>query len=317
MSEKGRKKIYSAILGGIVFSLSVYYIIFSFQWRNILQVLSHVNLLWLLGAGSCAIFIYWLIRTMRWLILLRSVGVKIPFFRLYLISAISVSFTIITPLQFGEAIKIELLKKSGHLDRMPGYAVFAVEKMLDLMVVLLLAACSIFLGASQLVDLRLLLMIFVAFLSGFIIFLIVVQREEMMENSLVGRFFKPFNQCMKNRKSLLLVTALTICGWLAVALGWYCCLRSISISLTFFQAIALTSIITVVNILSFIPGALGISEVGIAAFLMHLNFSGPIGQAGAVILRIYGLTILFFGLNHYLVMMLCKEKKSSSIIEWR
>jgi len=47
------------------------------------------------------------------------------------------SFAIITPLQSGEALKVEMLKKIGALERVPGYGIFITERILDLITVYL------------------------------------------------------------------------------------------------------------------------------------------------------------------------------------
>ena len=171
-----RKRLFSAIIGGAVFSYCIYYMFRFFQWKSIVQVLLQVDLLWLLGAGSSTILIYWLLRTVRLFFMLKAIDVHIHFFRLYLVGSTSMAFAVITPFQSGEAIKIELLKKSGDLDRIPGYAIFAAEKILDLIVVLFLAALSIFFGVSKLMDENVLLIVSVTSLIGFSILFAITQR---------------------------------------------------------------------------------------------------------------------------------------------
>jgi len=303
-------KMFSVIIGSVTFALSVSYIVVYFQWREILSVLARVNFFWLLGGGFFSILLYWLIRALRWSILLQSVGVQIHFLRLYLIGAVSMAFSIITPLQAGEAVKIELLKKTGDLNRLPGYSVFIVEKMMDIVVVGLLAAVCVLMGLVGFLDEKIILFTSVAAVAGFVIILIIIQAIRPPESSLLGRFLIPLNHCLRNAKKLAVIMALTLAGWLVVALGWYFCLRSISISLPFFQALALTSIMTLVNVLSMIPGAIGISEAGIAAFLVYLGYTEPMGQAGGLILRIYGFMLLLLGILHYIVIKLMRSQRA-------
>jgi len=49
------------------------------------------------------------------------------------------------------------------------------------------------------------------------------------------------------------------------------------------------------NILSLVPGAVGVSEAGISLFLIHLGFPAPLAQAGAFILWFYAIMILAMG----------------------
>jgi len=55
---------------------------------------------------------FWLFRALRWFVLLEASGIHIAFSRLYLVGAISVALAILTPLQSGEALKVEFLKKA-------------------------------------------------------------------------------------------------------------------------------------------------------------------------------------------------------------
>jgi uncharacterized membrane protein YbhN (UPF0104 family) len=92
-------------------------------------------------------------------------------------------------------------------------------------------------------------------------------------------------------------------------LGWYVSLRSISISPTILETAALTAITTLISILSLIPWALGIGDVSIATFLVYLKQDVPIAQAGALIIRLYGVMILILGFAHFLAWKLIRVEK--------
>jgi len=175
------------------------------------------------------ILFFWLFRTMRWFILLKAAGIKVNFFYLYLVSSISVAFAIITPFQSGETLKVELLKKIGILERVPGYGIFVTERILDLIIVLLMAMLNIVFGASKFLDRGIMFSAFGLILICFLIFFIIVRR--LSPDNAVGRFFQPFNQCVRNGKILASVVILTIGGWFFIVMGWYASLRSISISI--------------------------------------------------------------------------------------
>lgn len=282
----------------ILFSLCFCYIVLYFQWASILQTLLGTSLAWLLGAGTATIMCYWILRTYRLHILLKTMDVHVGFSKLYVITAIAMALSIITPLQSGEILKVELLKRSGALERSIGYAIFMAEKILDLMVVLVLAIFSIFFGIEKILSSKILIGASAALLVGLVI--IVGIAGHLPGSNSVSRFFLPVRQCMESKKVSLALILLTISGWLVIAMGWYACLRSISVLVTPLQSVALVSVITIINIMSLVPGAVGVSEVSVAAFLVHLHHSTAAAQAGAVILRIYGLLALLIGMFHYL-----------------
>ncbi len=294
----------------IILCLCVYYMVNFFQWQEIYLVLRRVDLAWLLGAGSLTVIIYWVLRTIRWYIMLEAVGSHVDFSRLYLVNSILLSFSTITPFQSGEALKIEFLKKAGQLDRVPGYSVFIIERLLDLFIVVALAMVSILFNVSEIIDVKPLFILVGLASCGFLLGIVLLRR--IPGSHPLSRIIQPFNQFMGNGTVLVCAAFLTLAGWLVIALGWHVCLLSISIKLTFPQSVAVVSIITLVNLVSFIPGAIGVSEVGIATFLVYLNQSAPVAQAGAFSIRIYGILTLFLGLVHYIWFLTVRtgEKKA-------
>jgi len=207
------------------------------------------------------------------------------------------SFAIVTPLQSGEALKVELLKKAGALERVPGYGIFITERFLDLITVLLMILISLLFGVSKFLKTEAILAIVAVIFICFMIFFVMIQR--LSPTNPLGRFFQPLKQCVKNGMVLTTVLSLSIVSWFIIILGWYACLRSISISISFPETIALTVITTLISILSLIPGALGISEVSISSFLVYLHQDIAFAQAGALIIRLYGVMALILGLMHF------------------
>ena len=92
--------------GSLVFITACWYIARTFQWTSITPILRQVRLGWLLIGGGLSLILYWLLRAVRWHILLRRLGVRVPFLDLYLCTAAALSFAIFTPFQTGEMIKI-------------------------------------------------------------------------------------------------------------------------------------------------------------------------------------------------------------------
>ena len=135
---KTQNKYLLLLLGIFICGICIYYIINSFQWEQIWQVLKQANLpIFFIGSVSTLI-LYWLTRCLRWYVILRNENKSVSFFRLYLYTAIAVGFSTITPFQAGEALKVEMLKKHDAT-RVSGYTGFAIEKILDILFILLFA----------------------------------------------------------------------------------------------------------------------------------------------------------------------------------
>jgi uncharacterized membrane protein YbhN (UPF0104 family) len=56
-----------------------------------------------------------------------------------------------------------------------------------------------------------------------------------------------------------------------------------------------------VHILSLVPGGVGIAEAGLTLFLLHLGQPAPLAQAGALMLRFYGIMILALAVLHWFI----------------
>lgn len=289
------------LLGSIIFVFCVQNILESFQWAEIYKILKQANLIGLLGAGSVTVLSFSLIRSWRWFILLNNLDIKINYIDLHLCNAAAMSLTIITPFQSGEIMKIELLKKGGFIERFSGYSSFLTERIIDLFVILCLASISLLVNFNVNVGIGVSQSNILAFCAIMLILLIggVFTVNKIKLKGKRGLFLEQLRLCTRNVQSLALVILLTFGAWLMVAIGWQICLYSISINIGFQKSVALMSITTIINILSFIPGAVGISEVSITEFLSRMNLSTASAQAGAIILRFYSILIIIMGIIHF------------------
>ncbi len=112
--------------------------IFSFPWKNYgLMVLGLVSLAWFL-------------RGLRWHYYLRHLGFKeVPFWKSLQVFFASFVFTI-TPAKAGELVKAALLKLDFNVPLSKTTSILIVERLMDLIAVLFLAAGSLFLSSKAL-----------------------------------------------------------------------------------------------------------------------------------------------------------------------
>ena len=284
------------LISTAIVAVCLWYIVQTFQWREIGKVLLTADLAWVLIGGGSSIMIYWFLRTVRWSILLKRMNSPVPFVDLYFCTAVSLSFSIFTPLQSGEMSKIELLKKYGMVSRFPGYASFLVERVVDLSIMLTLASASILFILNILPNRS-----YTYYIIGILSFGLIVGIVFLWKLRLKGRMQELLNhirQCVSDTRTLFLVITVSCLSWASVAISWQIFLYAGLIKIDFVQALALMSVVALVSILSLVPGGLGISEVSTAHVLQVFGFTTANAQAGAIVLRFYSLVAIILGLAH-------------------
>lgn len=295
--DENIKKIFSIAVSAVIFLLCAYYVIGYFHWRAVWDLMLRADWKWMPLTVSVTIVFFWLFRALRWSALLKAAGIDIPFFHLYLVSAVAVSLAILTPLQSGEALKVEFLKKTGALERLSGYGIFMTERVMDLLVVMLIAVLSVLFGVFRFLNNGYVFMILAVMMAGFVVLFMMVRR--LSPENLIGKFFQPLRQCVKSWKMFLTIFLLTTVGWFFIVLGWYASLRSISVLIDLWQTTAMMTVTTLIGLLSLIPWSLGISEVSIASFLAYFKQEAVLSQAGALMIRLYGMVTILLGVVHF------------------
>lgn len=273
------------------------YIASTFQWRAAFGVLIDADPAWFfLGSGG-AIIAYWGVRALRWRYLMGTMATRVPFVDLYLCSSVALSLSVLTPLQSGEALKVELLRRYGSGHRLPGYSALALERVADIYVVAAIGVVALTSPSGSTLYALLLAGLFVALPVSAYLALHAVRLPGRM-----GKFVAHLQSGVRTPPMLLLLLVLTFASWVIVALGWEACLRSISIRLGFLDMLGLLSLVTLASIVSLIPGGLGIAEASVAEFLIRCGFTAPLSQAGALALRGFSLLVIFLGSIHLLAL---------------
>src|SRR5262249_29598390 len=155
--------------------------------------------------------------------------------------------------------------------RGPGYSSLTVERAVDLFVVSVMASISILVGLDLLprgfyiYGVLIMSAIFVAAAN------LVVRKIEVRGK--LGDYLRHFKVCFGDVKAIFVVVLLSILSWSVVAIGWQLSLLSISMDIGFQNSIALMSLTTIVNVLSLIPGGIGVSEASISELLTRLDYS--------------------------------------------
>ncbi|MGD0400938.1 MAG: lysylphosphatidylglycerol synthase transmembrane domain-containing protein [Syntrophobacteraceae bacterium] len=301
-------RVAAILFSAAVFVGSTIYVALTFQWGPILVALKEVNLIHLIGYGGLSIMLYWMIRALRWHLLLKQTDTIVPFFDVYMCTAVSLSFSIFTPLQSGEMLKVELLKKYGMIQRYPGYGSFLVERALDLVTVLTIAGISLLTALSFLPDRSYAFYLIAASLSFSLIGIYALYKLRFTGRA--QQLLDHMKQCIRNVPKLVLVTFITWVSWASVAFSWYILLYCGSMPLDFLKTVALMSTVTLLSILSLVPGGLGISEAGTSQVLIWLGFASTAAQTGTLLLRSYSIIAIGLGVAHLALWKMVRKLRS-------
>lgn len=290
------KRPFFLIISLIIFSYCILYLAVNFQWQAIFHLLENIKDLWLILLSVSTILLFFLIRTFRWYVILKNLGVELKFSELYLCSSVALSVAIFTPVQSGEILKIELLKRHGIIKRNVGYSTFLLEKIVDLFILIFVALCAIPVLFKSAVDEVVFYSLLASFIALLLIMLLILRFVTF--NVKYITFLNEIKNTLNNGSHFLTVILISCLGWTCIVLGWQVMLLALSIDLGFGNTAMLISSITLISIMSFIPGAIGVSEVGITEFLLKLNYPEALAQSAAIFIRIYGLLTLFCGVCH-------------------
>jgi uncharacterized membrane protein YbhN (UPF0104 family) len=93
-----------------------------------------------------------------------------------------------------------------------------------------------------------------------------------------------------------------------VALGWQACFAAVSLHLELATVLSLSALVALVNLLSLVPGGIGVAELGISVALTRLGVPAVQAQAAALSIRAYTLLIVAMALLHYLAWRLRERR---------
>lgn len=300
------KKLVALSLTAAIALICLCYVVVGFNWRAIAAVLRRADWLLFVIGSVLTITSYWLLRAWRWSFLLSTETVRIRFSELYLYTAITVGLSTITPFQAGEALKVELLKKHGAA-RASGYSIFLIERALDLMVVPLLALVGLQGELSRQFAFPIQLLIIVGAVSAALLLSVVflIPNKRLLA-------LRAWIRARLRVQILLPAILLTVGSWLMAVLGWKLAVESIGINLNFYQSLVFVSLTTLIAVISFVPGAIGVSEISAANILSSFGFETSLAQTGAVVLRGYALIIILLALVH-LIFFNIRARRLTSI----
>lgn len=297
-------KLFTAIFISIV---CLCYVAVSFNWEQIRESLEKADLARFFSGAVITILAFFFFRTARWYILLKSENLNVPFIKLYLYNSVSIGISNVTPFQSGEAVKVELLRKYG-VERAAGYTIFFLEKFIDLLTAVGMAILGVYFGFDFGISPFYFYILTAVFIGAFFTILGVcfsLSDERLNPVKILLR------EQWRRKWGLSLAIFFTLCSWSVAVLGWKITLDSVSIDIDFLQGISLVSLTMLLAIISFVPGAVGVSEISITTILTKMGVELSLAQTGAIALRAYALMLIALTLFHWIALKLLPKKISN------
>lgn len=213
------------------------------------------------------------LRFLRWHTYLRALGARVTLGRDLLIYVAGFAFTV-TPGKAGEAVRSFYLRGVG-VPWSPGLAALAVERVLDLTVILMLAALALRVFADQAVPALLLV--------GLVAGLLVGVARPRVARALLGRLppggrwgrlargttaILDDARLLLAPRRLLVGLGLGLLAWGAEAWGFYLLLQWLGVAAAPGHAMGIYAVGMLSGALSFLPGGLGGAEAAMIALLV-------------------------------------------------
>ena len=255
----------------------------------------HVKILLYLPLLMLAV---WVLRALRWGVVLRSAGVSIDPLRIYLSTATSLGLAAVTPAQSGEMLKIKHAADASKLGLYGGIGGFAAERFYDASVLLMLtilAALVTMKSAAQNFTLVALAVTGVALAGALVLNTIPAGRLPAWLVEVLNGF-----KASTSRPAVAIgLAALTAACWLLTAVSWQVAMSAVGVDVTLAAAMAIVGIVMFAILASMVPAGIGVSELTISGLLVLLGFAPEQALSAALILRVLGLWAVVLGLIHW------------------
>ncbi|MGH8676548.1 MAG: lysylphosphatidylglycerol synthase domain-containing protein, partial [Burkholderiales bacterium] len=227
------------------------YVVHSFRWAEILAVVANAQVPQMLLGASLAIVAYLWLRTARWVLLLRAMGHPVPVSSAFEFTAFAVGIAVLTPASAAEMLKVELLERQSLGERVSGYSSFAAERVLDGLVLVVVGGAGalqsgLLEGSGQSAAVTAACALAAAALCAFML-----GRRRASASGVLGTLLGTFTLGYRIYGPAL---AITVAGWLCIAIGWQACFSSLAVEISFHGTLTVMALSTVLSVLTFIPG---------------------------------------------------------------
>ncbi len=253
----------------------------------------------------------WFLRGVRWHYFLLFSGIKqVPFSESLQVFFASFAFTV-TPGKAGELVKSLFLKNKYDIPIAKTAGILFMERLMDLIAVLILGTGAIFLGFSKW---WILLIAFIVILLC-LLFLIKIEKITFL-NKVTPKILDLFkaSRFLLNKRILPQTLIISIFAWSTEAIAFYLVLTGLGISASFITAVFIYAISTLAGALSMLPGGIVGTEATMIGLLAWQGISAPIAVPAVLIIRFCTLWLIPILGVIFMIFLLKKQSKKGKVI---
>ncbi len=284
------------LLGVLLYAV----LLFIADWRAVVEALAGFDLLSLAVVLALSLVCYFS-RSIRLRYLMAEVDAPIGLKDALYVQFSGMTMTI-TPGKLGEVMKAVLAKEIAGLPISNGVALVFVERLSDLLAVLLISV-----GGLALLDMGAWALVAAAAVTvGGVVLLSMESFHERVLAFIEGRrwagryhlsaagLLGTIHTTLKPRP-LAVSLALSVVGWGAEAVAFFLTLRALGFDgLSIFPAMAIYAVATIAGALAFFPGGLGLTEGSMMGILVALGATRDVAFSATMIIRF---ATLWFGVG--------------------
>lgn len=312
--------------------LLLFGLIYRIGFYEIIKIITKAKLIFLfLGVLVYLILIF--TRSLKWFLLVKIIGNRLKyrqFFPFYLVNSLMGN---ITPFKSGETVTPFLFKKYLKIPVGQGFSVVILDRLFELIIFTIILILAIFYILNQGIQNSLILSIFqgiliTLFLLLAVLITVVISKRITLRIIKLFSFFKRYSlgkkilefiekelnafysilPLFKNKRIYQFMMPLTLLGWFFEILAPYLIFSSI-LPILFIDIATAQIIATAATFVTFIPGGIGIGEIGMVYILGLFDYSLILTASGVLLVRLFLTgTLLISGLIGFL---LIRERRDS------
>lgn len=298
-------KLFLFILG----ILLLYFLIRRVGFQEIIKIILKAEINFLIF-GFLIYLLLTLIRALKWFLLIQASGNEIKYKEFLPFYFVNCLLGNITPLKSGEAVTPLILKKYLKIPVGQGFSVVVLDRFFELIIFIVIFGLATFYIINTGVTSGLFLSVFQWILIGLlllisVLIIVIVSKKTSLKILGIFSLFKRFSlikrvlefiekelqtfydglSLFKNKRVYKFMIPLTLICWFFELLSFY--LIFSSVLFTSFLNVAVAQVISMAaTFISFIPGGIGVGEVGAIYILNLFNYPVVLSTAGVLLVRL-------------------------------
>lgn len=265
-------------------------------------------------------------RSLKWFLLIKIIENKIKYRQLLPLYLVNSLIGNITPFKSGETITPFLFKKYLKIPVGQGFSIVILDRLFELIIFTIILALAVFYALNQGIQNSLILSIFrgvliVLFLLLATLIILVVSKRITLRIVKLFNFFKRYSSgkkilefiekeldafynilsLFKKKRAYQFIIPLTLLAWFFEILAPYLVFSSV-LSVPLIDIAAAQIIAMAATFITFIPGGVGIAEIGVVYILSLFGYSLILAASGVLLVRLFLTgTLLISGLIGFLL----------------